>query len=877
MKTSIKLLTVILMSISIQAHSQQWTKAIDGKTNLNFYEIQKAFNDYYKANPDELNSDEENDGDYEKFKRWEWYWEQRVSATGEFPSNDIIWKEWKNYLNSHSNQREKNIQNTANWSFMGPSTVGGNGGIGRVNCIAFNPLNINSFWVGTPAGGLWKTINNGLTWTTNTDNLPVLGVSDIAINPIDSNNIYIATGDGDGGSLAACTGGSNYGDTKSIGILHSIDGGITWNTTGLTFSISNPTLIRRLIMNPNNTQILIAATSLGIYLTNDGGTTWTNQQSGYFKEVLFNPINPNLVYAASSSSSGTAQIFKSTDGGYTWTQVTNLSGVTRIKLAVSNAFPNEVNAVCVNLNHGLFGLYKSIDSGSTYTEYYPAPDCSYNLLSSGNYPPNTSSCAGQGGYDLAFAINPSDASQMFLGGVNTYSTIDSGTVWNLNNYGHIGNGNPGVPVVHGDKHWLAFHPLNNNYIYECSDGGVNYSTDTGTTWNDISNGLQISQMYRISPSQTTANEVICGQQDDGTKLLNTVWSDANNGDGMNCIIDFTNDSIQYSSDPNGKIHKTIDKWATSNNVIVNSNGTGVDTAGRWVTPYVMNPLNHNTLLIGKVQIYKTMDGGNTWAQLGQISDTNHLFVAIAYAPSDTQTIYACTFNEIYKTTNGGANWSLINTNSNKMNYIAVDPNNAQRVWVTNAGYIAGSKVLFSSDGGSTWSNYSGTLPNLTVNCIVYQNGSNDGLYVGTDVGVYYRDSSMTDWIYYNTGLPNVVVADLKISYLNNKIYAGTFGRGLWSSDLYSINNGIQSINKKSYVIVYPNPNNGNFTLSYQLSSAGEVFQIHDVTGRVVESFILNNTQGKQIIDATSLSNGVYYWEVISNYEILTKGKIAIVK
>jgi hypothetical protein len=157
---------------------------------------------------------------------------------------------------------------------------------------------------------------------------------------------------------------------------------------------------------------------------------------------------------------------------------------------------------------------------------------------------------------------------------------------------------------------------------------------------------------------------------------------------------------------------------------------------------------------------------------------------MAYAPSNTSVIYAATATQIFKTINGGTSWTLMATSLTRITYISVDPTNSQRLWITKSAYTATDKVWYSPDGGTTWNNFSGTLPNIPVNCIVYQNSTADGLYIGTDVGVYYRNASMADWIFYNTGLPNVIVNDLEISYINNKLWAGTFGRGLWNSDLY---------------------------------------------------------------------------------------------
>jgi photosystem II stability/assembly factor-like uncharacterized protein len=343
-----------------------------------------------------------------------------------------------------------------------------------------------------------------------------------------------------------------------------------------------------------------------------------------------------------------------------------------------------------------------------------------------------------------------------------------------------------VPEVHADKHHLKYHPLNNTKLYEGNDGGVYVTSDGGLNWNDLSNGLGISQIYRIGTSATVANDVICGLQDNGTKELAAgTWTDQYGGDGMECIIDYSNNNVKYCTYVYGQIQKTTDgglNW----NTIVQNNGSGVDSQGEWVTPYIMHPTNSNILLVGKDQVYKTTDGGATFNQLGTLPGITDNLFALAYAPSNVNVIYAATNDQIFKTINGGLNWSLINTSVTRITYLAVDPLNAQKIWQTRSGYTSGDKVWYSSNGGTSWTNFSGTLPNIPVNCIVYENGTNDGLYIGTDLGVYYRNASMSDWIPYNNGLPNVVVNELEISYNNNKLWAATFGRGLWNSSLYCV-------------------------------------------------------------------------------------------
>lgn len=782
------LLGVCALMLAASASAQPWMDAIE-KPDPTFYDIQDAFNNYW-ADKNVENGKYYEDGELKKaygwkqFKRMEWYWQQRVGPTGVFPAPSVIWEEWERYTAEHDTQnRSAAPSESGAWVFEGPSTTpGGYNGLGRINCIAFHPTDVNTFWVGSPGGGLWKTTNGGSSWTNSNSDLPVLGVSDIAIDPTNPNTMYIATGDGDFGSLASLT-GSYSGDTKSVGVLKSTDGGTTWNATGLSYDLASGVLMRRLLINPSNPQILILASTWGMFRTTDGGANWNSVESGQFIDAEFKPGDPNTVYAATRGSAGDAQIYTSTDGGASYTQVTSFPDVTRINLAVSADQPDLVDAVGVNADRGLRGLWFSANSGASFTEYYTG-DCTNNLLANTH---DASGCSGQGEYDLAYAINPQNSDEIWLGGVNTWKTTDAGASWFNQTMWHQHTSiNPnGVATVHADKHFFAFHPLDNNTLFDCNDGGIYKTTDGGATWTDLSNGLGISQLYRIGVSQTTSDRVMCGLQDNGSReLFNGSWFERTGGDGMECIIDYTNANVQYGSYIDGQLYRTYNSWGNQETISDNIPG---QPEGAWVTPYAMHPTNPNILIAGYDTVYMTTDQGDSWAAISPSLASDKLR-SIVFAPSDPQTIYAASFDTLFITTDGGSNWGFndLPAIDEAITYIAVDPTNSQNLWITLSGYTAGEKVYKSTDGGVTWTSISGSLPNLPVNCIVYEEGSNDGLYIGTDLGVFYRDATMTDWVQFNTGLPNVVVTELEISYQDDQLWAATYGRGLWKSDLYSL-------------------------------------------------------------------------------------------
>jgi photosystem II stability/assembly factor-like uncharacterized protein len=841
----------VLCTLSIQA--QEWAKSLN-KQHLNFKEVKTAFNNYYKnVNAKDLAEDDE----YSKYKRWEWYWEPRVSQTGEFPKSTILWEEWAKYVKEHSRMMANMASTSGNWSSVGPATTpGGYTGLGRVSCIGFHPTNPNTFWVGTPAGGIWKTTDGGLTWNTNTnvDHMPVLGVSDIAVDPNTPNTMYIATGDGDLGSLWSIQ--NNYaGDTKTVGILKSTDGGASFNPTGFSFSVTSSQEVKRVVIIPTATKTLLAASSSGIYRSTDAGTSWQHTMSGYFIDLQLCPGSPGIVYATTYGSG--AQVFMSTDTAKTFTQVSNFIGISRIALAVSPAAPNLVEALCSNeTGHGFGGIYASRDFGATFSTLYASG--ALNMLN-GNF--DGSGTTGQGSYDLAFAISPVDTSILFVGGVNTWKSSDAGHNWLLNTMWTDGaSQNPdGVVTVHADKHCIAFHPLSTGTMYQTNDGGIYKSTDGGTTYNDLSNGLQISEMYRIACSQSDPTIMLAGLQDNGSrKLSGSTWSYATGGDGTTCAIDPANPLNMVASYVQGQFYTSTDGFATS--ITASDNVPGKPT-GSWVTPVVLNPVKAVTMYAGYSDVYASSDWGASWTAISTnltASATNTLnFMAVA--PSDTLTIYAATFDSIYVTTDGGANWNSISQFSlgNSKTAIAIDPLHANHVWITLSGYVDGEKVYRTIDGGANWTNVSGTLPNIPVNSVVYEKGSNDGVYIGTDVGVYYTNGTLSDWILFSTGLPNVVVTDLQIQYSSGKLRAATFGRGLWESDLYTLVNAIKPIAKPvSGAQIYPNPNKGSFTISLTDFNGHDKAILYNYLGETIQVIDIHSI--RQSVDISRLADGIYY-------------------
>lgn len=730
-----------------------------------FYTIQSAFNRFMQ------NKELSKTKGWKQMRRWESFWEPRVFPEGKFPAPDLLVKEWNEMKIKNSGQPD-----FGSWTFLGPQSVpGGGGGAGRLNCVHFHPTDTNIIWVGAPAGGLWMTNNGGLTWNTNTDLISSLGVTDIVLDPSNTNTMYIATGDGDAA------------DTYSAGVLKSTDGGITWSTTGLNWTQNQARRISRLIIDPTNSTILYAATSLGVYKTTDAGISWNLMQSGNFKDMEMKPGDSNTLYAAISTG-----IYKTFNGGSTWDLLDSLglpsSGINRIALAVTPANPDYVYALySKSSGSGFHSFWRSVDSGISWTSMATTP----NLL---GWSSTGSDTDGQGWYDLTVAASPTDANTVLVGGVNVWRSNNGGANWSIKAH-WTGSG---AAYVHADHHFLSFAPGNGKKVVSCNDGGFFVSSDTGNVWIDRSSGLHITQNYKIGASDVNPSLVLTGTQDNGTNRLNgTTWTRVIGGDGMECAIKKGSTSIMYGELYYGNIRKSTN-GGSSFSTIVSSGGSGVNSSGAWVTPFLLGQQNTSAFYVGKSQIYKSVNEGTSFTQLGTLPGSGNVAV-LAIAPSDTNIIYVARSSSLYRTIDEGTTWNIINSGLPGLSITGVvpHPTDTAILWVTLSGYNSNVKIYKSTNGGQTWSNVSGTnLPNVPANCAVYQNGTNDGIYLGTDLGVFYKDNSLTDWINYNTGMPNVVIGELEIQYSNSTIKAATFGRGLWESPLYtgvSLDAGISAI------------------------------------------------------------------------------------
>jgi photosystem II stability/assembly factor-like uncharacterized protein len=659
-----------------------------------------------------------------------------------------------------------------------------------------------------------------------------------------------------------------------LGVYKTTDGGLTWNPTGLTYNLTNgdASLIRKVLINPSNTNDLVACGVSGMYKSTNGGTTWVKKIDSLFWDMHQDPSNPAVLYASTgwvmTSNIGNAGVYKSTDFGNTWTMLTTNMPLTntiqRVKLAIAPSNSNYIYALCVDVNGGLFGIYKSIDAGLSWT-FIPPND---NILEGGT----GGNTGGQGNYDLGFIVDFTAPNKVYTGGVNLWGSIDGANTFNPISHWTTQYG----ATLHGDIHFINRNPFTGNY-FVCSDGGVyqtsNMVIDTWSTtawptvWTKMNDNIQVSSFYRLSSSKTNTEQVVAGAQDNASFYFNAGnWSTIFGGDGMdNCLNPLSPTDIIGSSQY-GNFYYSNDNGNSSFAVSANVNSEQAE----WTTPIVADYNNAGVMYIGNENVVKSTDGGQSWSPLATIF-TNSLTLqnteisALAVSNSNSQVLYAARrvryengLNGIvFKTTDGGTTFTNVTNNlPDSLYYTSIEINetNENIVYVSMAGFTATNKVFTTINGGATWQNISYNLPNLPVNCIKQIPGTNH-LMVATDIGVYILYSGTTTWVNNSFGLPNVIVTDIEFNAALNKVYISTFGRGIWESSI-SVITGTKDLSHNMYNYnLYPTVNSGTFNLVFDETLNEKIIEVIDVMGKIVYT---QKTNSDRLKLSLNLSAGIYY-------------------
>ena len=759
-----------------------------------------------------------------------------------------------------------------NWELVGPTNVGG-----RISDIVIDLNNEDIVWAAAATGGVWKSLDKGETWEAKFDDMEVMSMGAIALDPNNSDILYAGTGE------AAATSLSFYGN----GMYKTLDGGTTWENIGLI----NSSYISRIRVDKNNSNIVYACATgkmytaeenRGVYKSVNGGETWDKilfvSDSTAANDIVIDPFDSQILYASMwerirtldgrMSGGANSGIFKSIDGGDSWNKLTNGfpndATVGRIGLAISEQTQGTVYAVYQKFESGsapFGGVYKTTNGGDSWTQ-----------LSSNGL---TDCYSSFGWYFSKIEVDPKNDQKVYILGVSYHRSDNGGNSWTT-----LGNYSFGP---HVDHHAIAISPTENFFI-EGNDGGIVTSTTEGSNYEEIK--IPITQFYGFTVDDNNSDKMIGGTQDNGTWLSRNGnlgdWEHVIGGDGFQSLISPANTNIMYGEWQNGGMNKSVDNGYSFYGIY---DGLYGGDRFNWNTPLIFHPTNSDLIYCASQYVYKSDDAASTnysfyWEKIsGDLTGGIGTITTVAAAPTDEEVIYAGTdHSDVWVTQNGGSDWTNISSNlpNRWVTRIVVDYSNPAIAFVSFSGlrWDSDLRYIFKTDDfGATWTDITGNLPNLPINCIEVNKDDNNLLYVGSDIGAYYTTNGGENWSVMALGLPNTPVFDIKVHYADELIFVATYGRGAYkipfSGLVSSIDDNPEIASYDLKISNYPNPFNNSTIISIKssLESDGKVY-LYNVAGRKIATLFdgkLNKGLNKITFDAgeLKLASGVYVCKVVA--------------
>lgn len=697
---------------------------------------------------------------YKPYQRWlsdnksRYYPEgDRLNTNPYFVSD--AYEQFTSILQKVNKQNTKLSSENAQWFDWGPSSVDSitdhhNSGLGRVETFWVHPEDENLLYLGTRSGGFWRSTDGGLSWINTTDNMVATGVNSISANLNNPDSVLIAVQNS-----------SNY---TSHGIYKSIDGGLTWELTNFKpdnlgwGGLGSSRKTFKIVQHWSNPNIVYVGTSKGFYRSDDYLETWEQiTTSGYIRDIELHPTADSIVYIYNniSSSSIPNQIMVSKDWGRTFTPSDILEGNDHARCRIATT-PLEPDAVYVASSNG---LWKSTDLGENFNFIIDTDE----------------SCGG-------LSVSDTEQGVVLMGYVDIEVSVNDGTTFSV--VTDWSDTSPDSNYVHAD---LRTADCINGNFYIGTDGYLCVSKNNGETWTRLNNSTGIRENYRMSNSQNNQNIFVSGSQDNGTSFHFNSWIEWYGGDGMDNFIHPLNPNYMMSNTQNGGNCRSLDGGQTRNRL--QNVYRGKDVAA-WVSPLVLDPLNSMHSWHFAEGIEKSNDFGSTWSVYAEplIGIIEHAEIA----NNDNNIIVISRDENIYLSKNKGITFNQISDGLPDYNWtdLEFDPNRDSTIVITNNKYSDnGEKIFISHDLGETWDNITFNLGNLPIRSAIIDHSLERNIYVGTEIGVYYKPMDGNFWNFVADGLPNVAVKDLQINWASNTLFAATWGRGIWSAPL---------VNRKSY-------------------------------------------------------------------------------
>jgi photosystem II stability/assembly factor-like uncharacterized protein len=792
----------------------------------------------------------------------DWFFRQRA-----FPYNTINQDVYIAEMKKAKKQREEFHDKASIWDFKGPTNIEG-----RITDVELKPGNSQVIYIGAASGGVFKSENSGTSWIPVFDDAESLSIGDIAISRSNPDIIYVGTGEANAG------GGSLTYD--GLGVYKSTDGAQTWQFAGLENSGS----IGRMAIHPDNPDIVYVAAmgrlfsdggQGGIFKTTDGGQTWQQKlfvsDSTGAIDVVINPEHPDTVYAAMwerirrpnrrSYGGATSGIYRSTDGGDTWTELTNgLPGQAeqkgRIGIDLCQNDPEILYAVYADQTGYFQGIYRSANNGDSWVK-------KDNGIDDNAY-------ASYGWWFGRIKADPVNPDIAYLIGFYLYKTSSGGNNW----FQATGWG------VHVDQHGLAINPNNNSMLFLGNDGGFYKSTDGGSNWARNAS-LPITQFYTCEVDEQHPYRIYGGAQDNGTNRTMTGslndWEEILGGDGLTVIVDPTDNSYVYAQFQYGLLRRST---SGGNGFITAMSGILASDRFNWHCPVILDPTNPSVLYYGTNRLYRSTDRAASWTPVSEDLTNGeepgnlayNTLTTIAVSPMNNKIVYTGSDDgNVYYSGDSCETWTNISGSLPErwVTSVVADPFDENRVYVTFSGYRWDDYLphVFRSDNhGQSWEDISSELPEVPVNELIVDPQDSGYLYLATDAGVYFSENNGETWSPAGSGMPLLVIDDLRLHNPSRKLFAATYGRGIYALDL-DILTGIKNRkeNKSFEVSCYPNPFKEKININVQGTGTGISVMITDMQGRKITTLFngtLNGT-GEFSWDGSGQPAGVYLVNIIA--------------
>jgi photosystem II stability/assembly factor-like uncharacterized protein len=682
---------------------------------------------------------------------------------------------------------------------------------GRVMSIAVNPKNKFEYYVGVASGGVWKTVNDGTTWTPVFDGEGSYSIGWVTLDPNDSSVVWVGSGESNSQRSVS------YGD----GIYRSEDGGKSWQNLGLKKSEH----VGRVVIDPRDSKVVYVAAEgplwgpggdRGLYKSADGGQTWkavlTISENTGVVDVQLDPANPDIMYAAAYQrrrhvftlidGGPESAIYKSTDAGATWKKLKSglpTVDMGRIGLAVSPADSNVVYAT-IEAADGKGGIFRSSDKGATWERR--------NEVDQGAM------------YYSRVVADPKNADRIFVMNVQLRESLDSGkTLRKVNEVNH-----------HGDNHAIWIDPDDTKHWLLGSDGGMYETWDDAKSWQFKAN-LPTVQFYDVAVDNATPFYHVCGGTQDNFSwcgpartrnvngIVNSDWYVTTGGDGFHSQVDPVDANTVYSESQYGVLVR-YDKATGQELVLQPLEGKGeAPLRWNWDSPIIISPHEHTRLYFAANKLFRSDDRGDTWKAIsGDLTrqiDRNKLpvmgkvwgpdavaknqstsfygnIVALAESPKKEGLIYVGTDDGLIQvTSDGGATWTKYEKFAGvpEMTYVSRlaasnhDVNTVYAAFDNHKNEDFKPYLLKSSDAGKTWISIASDLPeNGPVLAFAEDTVNPNLLFAGTEFGAFFTIDGGHHWVRLKGGLPTIAVRDMVIQAHEGDLVIAAFGRGFYVLD-----------------------------------------------------------------------------------------------